>query len=131
MIGLDTNVVVRYVMQDDAKQSQQATRLIESLSSDEPGFFSVVSIAEFSWVLETCYGLSKAQQLSALEGVLRTKEFVVEDAETVWRAIRACRAGAGDFANCLIANAAKAAGCNLVMTFDKSAAKNAGMALVT
>ena len=131
MIGLDTNVLVRYVMQDDVKQSRQASSLIEALSGAEPGFLSVVAVAEFSWVLEACYGLSKTQQLSALEGLLRTKEFVVEDADIAWRAIRACRAGAGDVADCLIASAGKAAGCSVVMTFDRNAAKHAGMALVT
>ncbi len=52
MIGLDTNVVVRYIMQDDPKQSPKATRLIESLTSDAPGFVPLVAVIELVWVLE-------------------------------------------------------------------------------
>ncbi|MFN5541463.1 MAG: hypothetical protein ACK45Y_09930 [Betaproteobacteria bacterium] len=55
----------------------------------------------------------------------------IEDADTVWLAIRACRAGTADFADCLIASAGKVAGCNVVITFERNAANHAGMALVT
>ena len=53
MIGLDTNVLVRYIMQDDAKQSPKATKLIESLTVDAPGFLSLVSVVERGWVLSS------------------------------------------------------------------------------
>ena len=49
MIGLDTNVLVRYIMQDDARQSLSATKLMESLTVDEPGFVSLVSVVELGW----------------------------------------------------------------------------------
>lgn len=58
MIGLDTNVLVRYIMQDDTKQSAKATQLIESLTSDEPGFIAMVSVVELYWVLTSSYGLA-------------------------------------------------------------------------
>ena len=61
MTGLDTNVLVRYIMQDDAKQSPKATRLIESLTVEEPGFIAIVSVVELGWVLSSSYGLSRQQ----------------------------------------------------------------------
>ena len=56
MMGLDTNVLVRYIMQDDAKQAAKATKLIESLSPDAPGFVTLVSVIELVWVLSSCFG---------------------------------------------------------------------------
>jgi predicted nucleic-acid-binding protein len=67
MIGLDTNVLVRYIMQDDPKQSAKATKLIESLDGDSPGFVSIVSVIELYWVLTSCYALSNLQVKQALE----------------------------------------------------------------
>ena len=61
MIGLDTNVLVRYVLQDDARQSPRASRLIESLSVDEPGFVPVVTLIELAWVLGAGYKLPRVQ----------------------------------------------------------------------
>ena len=61
MIGLDTNVLVRYIMQDEPGQSAKATRLIESLEVDRPGFISLVSIVELYWVLTSCYDLTNDQ----------------------------------------------------------------------
>ena len=55
MIGLDSNVIVRYIAQDDPVQSRKATRLIESLTADEPGYVSLVSVVELAWVLTGCY----------------------------------------------------------------------------
>ncbi|MCK6453697.1 MAG: type II toxin-antitoxin system VapC family toxin [Alphaproteobacteria bacterium] len=130
MIGLDTNVLVRYIMQDDARQSPQATRLVESLSVGSPGFVPLVSVVELAWVLSSAYDLDRTQLVLAFEGLLRTKEIVVERAETVWKAVRAFQAGSADFADCLIERSAAAAGCERTMTFDRGAAKGCGMVLV-
>ncbi len=130
MIGLDTNVLVRYVMQDDAKQSPKATRLIESLTVDEPGFISIVSVVELGWVLSSCYGLSREQLAQAVEALLRTKEVVIDRADHVLKALRVFKATSADFADCLIARAAASAGCDRTMTFDIGAAKVAGMTLI-
>ncbi|MEP6884345.1 MAG: type II toxin-antitoxin system VapC family toxin [Gammaproteobacteria bacterium] len=130
MIGLDTNVVVRYIMVDDVKQSPIAARLIESLSTGSPGFVPIVAIVEIAWVLSTAYELDKRQVIAALEGLLRTKELVVEEAETVWKALRLYQTGNADFADCLIERAASANGCEKTMTFDRDAVKGAGMTLV-
>jgi predicted nucleic-acid-binding protein len=130
MIGLDTNVLVRYIMQDDAKQAPQATRLVESLSAEAPGFLPLVAVVELAWVLSSAYDLDRAQLVEAFEGVLRTKELVIERAEVVWKALRAFQSVNADFADCLIAHSAASAGCEKTMTFDRGAAKSAGMTLI-
>ena len=130
MIGLDTNVLVRYIMQDDPKQSPKATRLIESLDSDNPGYITMVSVVELYWVLTSSYELSGQQVAQALEAILRTKQFLVERADQVMRALRVFGEGKADFSDCLIERSAAGAGCTQTMTFDVKAAKHAGMALI-
>jgi predicted nucleic-acid-binding protein len=130
MIGLDTNVLVRYIMQDDIKQSSKATKLMESLTASNPGFVPLVAIAELSWVLSSCYGLTRDQVAQAFDGLLRTKEIVIECADSILKALRVFKTSSADFADCLIAQFAVSAGCNKTMTFDVSAAKIAGMTLI-
>jgi len=130
MIGLDTNVIVRYVMQDNPKQSQKAARLIEALSTDAPGFVPLVVVIELVWVLTSCYDLKRDQIAAAMGGILRTKEFIVDRAEQVAQALRMYKTGSADFADCLIERGATSAGCEKMMTFDVSAAKSAGMTLI-
>ena len=130
MMGLDTNVLVRYIMQDDAKQSPLASRLIESLSSAKPGFVPIIVIVELAWVLSSAYELSRGQLVEAFEGLLRTKELVVERAEIVWKSLRSFQSANAEFADCLIAESARACGCERIMTFDRGAAKSGGMSLI-
>jgi len=131
MIGLDTNVLVRYIMQDDPKQARLATKLVESLTPDAPGFVSVVTVVELAWVLSSCFELSRADIARALETLMRTKELVVERIDVVWRALRIFRGGSADLADCLIERSAAAAGCDRTMTFDRDAAKHGGMTLLS
>jgi predicted nucleic-acid-binding protein len=131
MIGLDTNVLVRYIMQDDARQSALATRLVESLSVELPGFVPLVSVVELAWVLSSAYALDRGQVVQAVESLLRTKEIVVERAEIVWKALRVFQRANADFADCLIERSAAVAGCDRTMTFDRGAARSCGMTLVT
>jgi predicted nucleic-acid-binding protein len=130
VIGLDTNVLVRYIMQDDPVQAAKATALVEALDADAPGFVALVSIIELHWVLTSCYDLTQAQVMQALETLLRAEEIVVDQAEQVLRALRACAGGKGDFADCLIERTAAAAGCTRTMTFDMKAGRHAGMTLL-
>lgn len=130
MIGLDTNVLVRYIMQDDAKQSPKATALIESLSPDNPGFITLVSVVELYWVLTSSYDLTGQQVKQALEVLLRTKQIIVDRADQVLRALRVFDDGKADFADCLIERTAVSAGCAQTMTFDVGAVKHAGMTLI-
>ena len=129
MIGLDTNVLVRYLAQDDPKQSPKATRLIESFTAEAPGFVSVVSVVELAWVLTGCYASTKAELCEVLETLLRAKGIVVAHADTVWKALRLFRNGNTDFADCLIERFANEAGCSHTTTFDRDAAKHCGMQL--
>lgn len=130
MIGLDTNVLVRYIAQDDPKQSPKATKLIESLTVDAPGYVSIVSVVELVWVLAGCYQSTRGEISEVLETLLRTKEIVVAETDTVWKALRLFRAGNADFADCLIERSANEAGCSHTATFDRDAAKHCGMQLV-
>ena len=130
MIGLDTNVLVRYIMQDDPKQARKASLLIESLTQAAPGYVPVVVVLELFWVLTKSYELSKEQASQALEMLLRTKELVVDRAEQVAGALRLYKSSTADFSDCLIERIAASAGCERTMTFDAKAAKLAGMTLV-
>jgi predicted nucleic-acid-binding protein len=131
VIGLDTNILVRYIMQDDIKQSPIATRLVESLTAELTGFVPLVSIVELGWVLSSAYELSRSQLIEAFEALLRTKELVVERGDIVWKSLRLLHSSGGDFADCLIACSAEAAGCAKTMTFDRGATKNGGMTLLS
>lgn len=130
MIGLDTNVLVRYVLQDDPRQSPRASRLIESLSADEPGFVPVVALVELAWVLGSGYKLSREQLAAVLETLLRSKELVLDRADIVTQALNRFTTGGADFADALIERIAAAAGCEQTMTFDAGAIKAAGMRAV-
>jgi len=121
---------VRYIAQDDAKQSPKATRLIESLTVDAPGYVSIVSVVKLVWVLMGCYALTRGEICAVLKTLLRTKEMIVAHADTVWKASRLVKAGKVDFADCLIERSANEAGCSYTTTFDRSAAKHCGMQLI-
>ena len=130
MIALDTNVLVRYMMQDDPKQSPRATRLIEALSGEDPGFVPLVATVELVWVLSGSYGLGRAQVSEALDGLLRSKELRLDRADVVMQALRRFSTGGADFADCLIERIAAGAGCTDTMSFDAGAARSAGMRLI-
>ena len=130
MTGLDTNVLVRYVMQDDPRQSPRANSLIESLSAEEPGFVPVVALVELVWVLSGSYDLDRAQVATVLGTLLRSKELVIERADVVTQALKRYNASGADFADALIERLSAAAGCSATMTFDAGAVKAAGMTLV-
>jgi predicted nucleic-acid-binding protein len=130
MIGLDTNVVVRYLMQDDALQSPKANALVESLTAENPGFVTLVSVVEIGWVLSSCFNLSRAQTAQALDAMLRTRQLRVEQSDLVRQALRIFGKDKADLADCLIACSATQAGCHKTMTFDVAASKHAGMTLI-
>ena len=127
MIGLDTNVLVRYIAQDDPAQSPQATRLIESLTAEEPGFVSIVAAIELVWVLTGCYAAGREHIFAVLETLLQTREIMVEQTDTVWKALRKYKEGKADFADCLIERAGAAAGCAHTASFDRAAIRDCGM----
>jgi predicted nucleic-acid-binding protein len=132
MIGLDTNVLVRYFAQDDAKQSAAASRLIEALTAESPGLVTAVVLAECVWVMEELYGARREQVASIVENLLQTGAMVVQDAEQAWGALSRYRGGIADFADYLIERTCAALGSEAVYTFDRKAAreKDCGMVLV-
>ncbi len=129
MIGLDTNIVVRYLTHDDAAQTAAAVKVIDSLSPDSPGFLSLIVIVELVWVLEVSYRFKKNEIEQVLDTLLRSKELVIERAEIVWQALRKFSASRADFADCLIERCGHAAECQYTVTFDQNAAST-GMKLL-
>lgn len=127
MIGLDTNVVVRYIMQDDPVQSKVAATVIGALTADEPGFVSLVTVVELVWVLESAYDLPREQVAAAIAGLLVAREIVVDRAEVIGQALRLYRAGKPDFADALIERIGRHAGCERTVSFDAKAVRDAGM----
>jgi predicted nucleic-acid-binding protein len=122
MIGLDTNVVVRYLTQDDPVQSSKATDLIErGLSEADPGFVSVVAMAETAWVLERIYGLTAEEMAAAIERMLEVDVLVVENEQEVFTAMMAVKQGRGSFADALIGALGARVGCSHTVTFDQKA----------
>jgi len=130
MIGLDTNILVRYVAQDDPEQSPKATRLVESLTAEVPGYVTLVSVVELVWILNGCYGSTKGEVCEVLETLLRSKELVVADTDVVWKALRLYRGSKADFADILIERLSNAAGCTHTATFDRAAARACAMGLL-
>ncbi len=127
MIGLDTNVLVRYIAQDDKTQSARATALIEKeCSAAQPGFVGLVVLAEVAWVSESRYGATRPEVAEIVRRLLSIRQLVVQDAEIAWKALRQFESGKADFADCLIERTASAAGCVRTMSFDK----RSGMALL-
>lgn len=117
MTGLDTNVLVRYLIHDDPEQAARATETIES---GEAFYVDSVVLAEIVWVLQKTYRRTRVEVADALEKVLRADALIIERDELARLALDDYRAGLGDFADALIARAALDAGCEAVLTFDKS-----------
>jgi predicted nucleic-acid-binding protein len=130
MIGLDTNVLVRYIADDDASQSAIVAKVMESLSSESPGFVPLVVMAELVWVLQFAYRFNKHEIAEVIEKLLRSAELLIENAEIVAQALREFRASRADFADCLIERCAHAAGCQHTVTFDRRAATIGSMQLI-
>jgi len=131
LIGLDTNVVIRYLVQDDKKQSAAATRFIEnSLTVDTPGYINHITLCEIVWVLQRCYDVTKQQVREIIEGLLTTKQLIVENVEVTWKALRAYDANNADFCDALIGQVNIHSGCERTVTFDKKAAYLPGFDLL-
>ena len=131
MIGLDTNVLIRYLTQDDATQAALATQILSSVSQDDPGYVSSVVLAEISWVLKRAYKEPREKIADGLEALLRSNDLIIENRDASFRALAIYRNGQSvDFADALIAMIASLAGASKTVTFDKRAAAEAGMRLL-
>ena len=130
MIGLDTNILVRYLTQDDAAQSAKAAEIIErQLTEQSPGFLSVVVMVETVWVLDRAYRLPTNQIAAAIERILQTDVFSVENEQEVFTAMIAFKEGYGSFADALIGELSAKAGCSFTLTFDHKALRIPGFKL--
>ncbi|HWZ26485.1 MAG TPA: type II toxin-antitoxin system VapC family toxin [Verrucomicrobiae bacterium] len=129
MIGLDTNVLVRYLAQDDAVQSRKAAEIIErGLTEQNPGFISVVAMVETVWVLDRAYRLAAHKIAAAVERMLQADTFVVENEQQVFTAMIALKKG-HSFADAIIAALGAKAGCSFTLTFDQKALRLPGFKL--
>ena len=123
MIGLDTNLLVRYLTQDDAAQSKQAARIIDAaIEADEDLYLNHIVVCELTWVLSRAYGYAKDELLGVLEKILAAGQFAFEDKDSLWRALEAFRRSRADFADCLIGVKNSTAGCRTTVTLDRAAA---------
>jgi predicted nucleic-acid-binding protein len=130
MIGLDTNILVRYITQDDPIQSAKAAEIFErQLTEENPGFVSIVAMVETAWVLERAYGLATRDVVRAIERVLQTNVLVVENEQEVFTAMIALKENRGSFADAVIAALGARMGCSFTVTFDKKALRIPGFQL--
>lgn len=130
MIGLDSNVLIRYLVQDDPVQSPKATEIIERrLTEETPGFVSIVAMVETVWVLDRAYGLSAREIAAAVERILQADVLVVEYEQEVFTAMIALKQGKGSFADAVIVALCTKAGCSRTLTFDRKALKLSGFEL--
>lgn len=127
MIGLDTNVVVRFLVQDDPQQALLASAIFARLTADQPAFLAREVLVELVWVLERAYGLSRADIAAAIDGLLSSHELVIEAADRVGRAVERYRHGGAGFSDHMIALCAQDNGCDLTYSFDRKAVTRAGM----
>jgi predicted nucleic-acid-binding protein len=131
MIGLDTNILVRYLAQDDLVQSAKATEILERrLTEKNQGFVSVVAMVETVWVLDRAYGFTALEIATAVERLLQIEVLVVENEQEVFSAMVALKQGRGFFADALIAELGARVGCARTLTFDQKAVRLSGFELV-
>jgi predicted nucleic-acid-binding protein len=130
MIGLDTNILVRYLTQDHPIQSVKATEIIEQrLSEENPGFVSIVAMVETVWVLDRAYNLAAHEIAAAVERMLQTDVLVVQNEQEVFTAMIALKEGQGSFADAVIAALGARAKCSCTLTFDHKALRLPGFEL--
>jgi len=124
LIGLDTSVLVRYLVQDDADQGGAAAKLISChCSKEEHGRVGLVVLCELVWVLSRAYRFSALQIAATIEKLLQTAELEIEDADTAWAALRLYRSENAGYADAVIGLRNRQAGCEVTATFDATAAK--------
>ena len=127
MLGIDTNVLVRYLVADDRSHYERARRLIHREENiGEPVLVSLLVLLEMEWVLRSRYGLTKSEIVAALSSLLQTAEVVFEDEPSVEHAIYMWKDSAGEFADCLINARNRRSGYRATATFDRTALKLAG-----
>jgi predicted nucleic-acid-binding protein len=127
MIAVDTNVLVRLLVKDDAAQTRKVVDLFKRLDADaDRAHVSDVVVCELVWVLESCYAFDRKQIAATLSQVFAARQLCFDSSDRLLRALAAFKAGRGDLEDYLIREHAKAAGCDEVVTFDKTLWKEEG-----
>ena len=129
MTGLDTNVLIRYVTQDDALLTPRANAIMQALTVEEPGWIALTALAEFAWVMSRRFKINRAGIHVLLQELLSQPKLLIEQQELVRKAAGMYSQGNADFSDYLVACSGQAAGCKQTLTFDRKAAKSAGMTL--
>ena len=130
MTGIDTNVLLRYIVRDDATQTPKADKLLDGFTKERPGFICTVALAEVAWALRSNYRMPKKNLIECLEALLRSRNLVLENEPVVRLGLDLYRNSKADFADCVIERTCRFAGCKRTVTFDEDAAKSAGMELL-
>jgi predicted nucleic-acid-binding protein len=131
MLGVDTNVLIRYLVRDDRSQYERARRLINrEVGSGEPMLVSLLVLLEAEWVLRSRYQLTKSELLAAFSALLEAAELAFEDEPSVEQAIYSWKDSAAEFTDCLTAARNRRLGCRATATFDAKAQKLAGFTAV-
>jgi predicted nucleic-acid-binding protein len=131
MIGIDTNVLVRYLVQDDEQQASAANKMLDRISDINPAFINNIVMCETVWVLSRAYKYEKTLIIKVIEQILSTSGIEFENAEGVRKALRHYTNGNADFSDYLIAEINKENGANTTYTFDRKAAGNSLFTLVS
>ena len=125
MIGLDANIIIRYLVQDDPEQSAIACRILEEeLSAINKGHICPVVLCEVIWVLLRSYKQKKEKILTVIRTLLLASNIEIQHSDSVWRALRDYESGTADFSDYLIAHINKDCGATFTLTFDNNAAKS-------
>ena len=127
MLGLDTNVLVRFLVRDHEAQFERARRLIKrEVGAEEKLLISLLVLLETEWVLRSRYGRQKNQIMDAISGLLDASELELEDEPTIEEALYLWKDSAAHFADCLIGAHHHRLGCRATATFDARAVKLPG-----
>jgi predicted nucleic-acid-binding protein len=122
MVGLDTNVILRYLLQDDPKQTTLANHIVDQVLSDRnPGFISLVTVLEMVWVLRSLLKQTPTEIATHLEHLLAAESLEVQNGQQVFEAAFALKRGTGEFEDALVGALNAWAGCSHTLTFDKRA----------
>lgn len=127
MIAIDTNVLVRFLVADDEAQSAAATAAFAAGDRQEvPLFVSQIVLCELAWVLLRAYRQTRPAIVGVLESLIRSRGLEIEGRDEIGRAVAAFASGMGDFADYLVRERVRTAGCDSVMTFEVALLKEPG-----
>ncbi len=130
MTSIDTNVIIRYLVGDDAAQAEAARALLDGLTPEDPGFICREVVMEIAWVLERSYGFARAQVAKTLMDLTASDSLLVENPDDVAAAAHLYRQGGVGFSDLMVLSAAERAGATPLYTFDRRLARMEGAVLV-